>query len=60
MAVYNVSGEYAMQIAMAERGWGDLRSMVQESVMALARAGADIFISYWASRYTEIFGPPRY
>ncbi|MBP5320904.1 MAG: porphobilinogen synthase [Kiritimatiellae bacterium] len=56
VAAYNVSGEYSMLIATAERGWGDLREMVRESIMALDRAGADLFISYWASRYNEIFG----
>lgn len=55
IAVYNVSGEYSMLIAAAERGWGDLNGMVRESTMALARAGADIIISYWANRYDEIF-----
>ena len=55
LAVYNVSGEYAMLIATAERGWGDLRAMVRESTAALVRAGADILISYWANRYNEIF-----
>jgi porphobilinogen synthase len=55
IAAYNVSGEYAMLIAAAERGWGDLKAMVCESTMALARAGADIIISYWASRYGEFF-----
>lgn len=55
LAAYNVSGEYSMLIAAAERGWGDLRGMARESVAALARAGTDIFISYWASRYDEIF-----
>jgi len=34
----------------AERGWGDLRAMVRESTFAMARAGADIIISYWAGR----------
>jgi porphobilinogen synthase len=56
LAAYNVSGEYSMLIAAADRGWGDLRGMVRESVAALARAGTDIFISYWASRYEEIMG----
>jgi porphobilinogen synthase len=55
LAVYNVSGEYAMLVAAAERGWGDLRDMVRESTAALTRAGADIVISYWASRYGEFF-----
>jgi porphobilinogen synthase len=56
LAVYNVSGEYAMLIATAERGWGDLRGMVRESTMALVRAGTDLIISYWANQYDEFFG----
>jgi len=55
VAAYNVSGEYSMLIAAAERGWGDLNAMVLESLMALERAGADMFLSYWAPRYNEIF-----
>ncbi len=56
IAAYNVSGEYSMLIASAERGWGDLRGMVREATTAIARAGADVIISYWANRYGEIFG----
>lgn len=55
IAAYNVSGEYAMLIAAADRGWGDLKGMVRESTAALTRAGADVLISYWANRYDEIF-----
>jgi porphobilinogen synthase len=55
IAVYNVSGEYSMLIAAADRGWGDLRGMVRESTAALVRAGADILISYWANRYEEVW-----
>jgi len=55
IAAYNVSGEYSMLIAAAERGWGDLKEMIRESTTALSRAGADIIISYWANRYKEIF-----
>ncbi len=54
VAAYNVSGEYSMLIAQAERGWGDLRAMVRENMAAMQRAGTDIFISYWASRYNEL------
>jgi porphobilinogen synthase len=56
LAAYNVSGEYSMIIAAAERGWGDLRAMARESIAALARAGTDIYISYWANRYREVLG----
>lgn len=55
IAAYNVSGEYAMLIASADRGWGDLKAMVRESTTALVRAGADIILSYWADRYDEFF-----
>jgi porphobilinogen synthase len=54
LAAYNVSGEYSMLIAQAERGWGDLGAMVRENMAALQRAGTDIFISYWANRYNEL------
>ncbi len=55
IAAYNVSGEYSMLHATAQRGWGDLKGMVQESTAALTRAGADILISYWANQYNELF-----
>jgi porphobilinogen synthase len=55
IAAYNVSGEYAMLHATADRGWGDLKGMVQESTAALVRAGADILISYWANQYDPFF-----
>lgn len=55
IAAYNVSGEYSMLHACAERGWGDLKGMVQESTTALVRAGADILISYWANQYDALF-----
>lgn len=54
LAAYNVSGEYSMLLATADRGWGDLRAMVRESLMAISRAGADILITYWAGRYAEM------
>ncbi len=55
IAAYNVSGEYSMLHATAQRGWGDLKAMVQESTLAVSRAGADILISYWANQYNELF-----
>ncbi len=54
LAAYNVSGEYAMLCDASAAGHGDLRGMVRESLAAIARAGADIIISYWASRYNEL------
>ncbi len=55
IAAYNVSGEYAMLHATAQRGWGDLKGMVRESTLAMTRAGADILISYWANQYNDLF-----
>ena len=48
LAAYQVSGEYSMIVAAAERGWIDRRSAVIESLTAIARAGADIVITYFA------------
>ena len=48
VAAYQVSGEYAMVEAAAQRGWLDRRAVVQESVTAIVRAGADIVLTYWA------------
>ncbi len=50
IAVYQVSGEYAMVRAAAERGWLDERAVAMETLVAMKRAGADIIISYWAER----------
>ncbi len=55
LAAYNVSGEYSMIHAAADRGWGDLRAMARESICAISRAGADLIISYWANRYKDLF-----
>jgi len=55
LAAYNVSGEYAMTIAAAERGWAELAPVVREQLHAIARAGSDLIISYWANRYAELF-----
>ena len=48
LAVYNVSGEYAMVKAAAEQGWIDERRVVLETMLAFKRAGADMIISYHA------------
>ena len=49
IAAYQVSGEYAMLIAAAERGWLDLRRATLEALTGIARAGADIVITYAAT-----------
>ncbi len=48
VAVYQVSGEYAMIKAAAEKGWLDHDQTMMESTMAFKRAGADIIASYFA------------
>lgn len=48
LAVYNVSGEYSMVKAAAERGWIDERKVVMETMTAFRRAGADMIITYHA------------
>lgn len=48
IAAYNVSGEYAMIEAAAERGWIDRERVVLETLTGIRRAGADIIITYHA------------
>ena len=48
VAVYNVSGEYAMVKAAAKNNWIDEKKIVLESLTAMKRAGADIIITYHA------------
>lgn len=48
VAVYNVSGEYAMIRAAADNGWLDYRSCVLETLTAFKRAGADLILTYHA------------
>ncbi len=48
LAVYNVSGEYAMVKAAAANGWIDERKIVTENLTAMKRAGAKVIITYHA------------
>ncbi|MBL0939233.1 MAG: porphobilinogen synthase [Gemmatimonadaceae bacterium] len=48
LAAYQVSGEYSMIKAAAERGWIDGDRAMMESLVAIARAGADLIITYFA------------
>ncbi len=48
VAAYNVSGEYAMVKAAAEKGWADARAVTLEILTSIARAGADLIITYHA------------
>jgi len=48
IVAYNVSGEYAMVKAAAEKGWLDEQGVVMEKMLSMKRAGADIIITYFA------------
>jgi len=52
-AAYNVSGEYSMLMAAAERGWIDERQATLETLGSIRRAGADLVITYHARKAAE-------
>jgi len=54
IAVYQVSGEYAMLKAAAEKGWLDHDAVMLEQLMAFKRAGASIIISYHAEQALKL------
>ena len=54
VAAYNVSGEYAMVKAAAERGWLDEEAAVLEVLTAIRRAGADLIVTYHAREAAEL------
>ena len=56
VAAYNVSGEYAMVVAAAERGWIDRQAVALEHLGAIKRAGADVILTYFAAEVAEVLG----
>ncbi len=54
VACYNVSGEYAMIKAAAEKGWIDGERVMMESLLSMKRAGADIIITYFAKDVAKL------
>jgi porphobilinogen synthase len=48
VAAYQISGEYAMVEAAAERGWLDRERVIAETLISIRRAGASIILTYWA------------
>ena len=52
--VYQVSGEYAMLMAAAEKGWLDGDAVMLESLLAFKRAGADAVLTYFAKRAAKL------
>ncbi len=53
IAAYNVSGEFAMIKAAAQRGWIDERRIIMEVLTGIRRAGADMIITYFAPEVAE-------
>ncbi len=56
VAAYQVSGEYSMIAAAAERGWIDGPAVALESLTAIKRAGADFILTYFAAELAEQLG----
>lgn len=56
IAVYQVSGEYAMLKAAAEKGWLDHDAVMMEQLLAMKRAGANIIASYFAKDVVQLMG----
>lgn len=54
VAAYQVSGEFAMVEAAAERGWLDREAAILESLTAIRRAGADVVLTYWAREASRL------
>jgi porphobilinogen synthase len=53
IAAYNVSGEYAMIKAASLKGWLDGARVMQEVLLSMKRAGADIILTYFAKEFAE-------
>jgi porphobilinogen synthase len=54
IAAYNVSGEYAMIKAAAEKGWLNEQDAMVETLMSMKRAGANIILTYFAKDYAKL------
>jgi porphobilinogen synthase len=54
ICAYQVSGEYSMILAAAERGWLDGDAAMREALLSLRRAGADMIITYWARQLARL------
>ena len=54
VAAYNISGEYAMVEAAAQRGWIDREAAILETLTSIRRAGADVVLTYWAAEAARL------
>ena len=53
IAAYNVSGEYAMVKAAAEKGWINNDAVIAETLLSMKRAGSDVILTYFAKEACE-------
>jgi porphobilinogen synthase len=54
VAAYQISGEFAMVEAAAERGWLDRERVILETLTSIKRAGASIVLTYWAAEVATL------
>lgn len=59
VAAYQISGEYAMIEAAAEKGWIDRDKAILESLTGIRRAGAQMILTYWATEVAQWLGAQR-
>ncbi|MFI1400849.1 porphobilinogen synthase [Streptomyces sp. NPDC020681] len=59
VAAYQISGEYAMVEAAAEKGWIDRDKAIAESLLGIKRAGASMILTYWATEVAQGLGAGR-
>lgn len=55
ISAYNVSGEYAMVHAASQKGWINYEAAMQEMLLSIHRAGADIILTYFAKDYAQLY-----
>ncbi|MEM7180379.1 MAG: porphobilinogen synthase [Spirochaetota bacterium] len=55
VVAYNVSGEYSMVCAAAQKGWLDKEKVMQEILLSIKRAGADMIVTYYAKDYAQLY-----
>ncbi len=54
IAAYNVSGEYSMIKAAAQKGWLDGERVMKETLLSIKRAGADVILTYFAKEFARL------
>ncbi|GGW64865.1 porphobilinogen synthase [Streptomyces xantholiticus] len=59
VAAYQISGEYAMVEAAAEKGWINREAAIAETLLGIKRAGASMILTYWATEVAQGLGAAR-